>query len=62
MKPRDGDDSIRDSQSFGQKGHGPRAPGASARCPSCGAEIPSKPGFRLSALKCPKCGAPAVKK
>ena len=31
-------------------------------CQACGAEIPPKPGFRLSSLKCPKCGAPAGKK
>jgi len=61
MKPRDGDDSIRDSRQFGRKGHA-RTPPAAARCPSCGAEIPPKPGFRLSALKCPKCGAAAIKK
>lgn len=27
------------------------------KCPSCGAEVPPKPGFRFSSLKCPKCGA-----
>mgnify|MGYP001562458427 CR=1 FL=1 len=26
-------------------------------CPACNAEVPHKPGFRFSALKCPKCGA-----
>ncbi|MFH1379971.1 MAG: hypothetical protein ABII23_06810 [bacterium] len=26
-------------------------------CPSCGAEVPPKPGFRFSSLTCPKCGA-----
>jgi hypothetical protein len=26
-------------------------------CPACKAEVPLKPGFRLSALKCPKCNA-----
>ncbi|OGH61340.1 MAG: hypothetical protein A3G34_04950 [Candidatus Lindowbacteria bacterium RIFCSPLOWO2_12_FULL_62_27] len=26
-------------------------------CTACGAEVPHKPGFRFSALKCPKCGA-----
>ncbi len=25
-------------------------------CPACKAEVPNKPGFRFSALKCPKCG------
>ena len=31
-------------------------------CPSCGAEVPPKPGFRFSSLKCPKCGASMGKK
>ena len=26
-------------------------------CPACKTEVPFKPGFRVSALKCPKCGA-----
>lgn len=26
-------------------------------CPACKAEVPPKPGFRFSSLKCPKCGA-----
>lgn len=30
-------------------------------CPVCKTEIPPKPGFRFSSLKCPKCGASAVK-
>lgn len=25
-------------------------------CPACKTEVPPKPGFRFSALKCPKCG------
>lgn len=33
-----------------------------AHCPSCKAEVPPKPGFRFSALKCPKCGASMSKK
>ena len=24
-------------------------------CPKCKTEVPPKPGFRLSSLKCPKC-------
>ena len=65
MKPRDGDDAVKDSRDFGRKG---REIGAGAktaapgRCPACGAEVPAKPGFRFSALKCPKCGAAMVKK
>lgn len=31
-------------------------------CPACKAEVPPKPGFRFSSLKCPKCGASMGKK
>lgn len=31
-------------------------------CPKCKAEVPPKPGFRFSSLKCPKCGASMGKK
>jgi hypothetical protein len=66
MKPRDGDDTVTDSKTFGWKGRGLAAgdklAGASGRCPSCGAEVPAKPGFRFSALKCPKCGAAMSRK
>jgi hypothetical protein len=31
--------------------------GSAFLCPSCKTEVPPKPGFRFSALKCPKCGA-----
>ena len=31
-------------------------------CPDCKAEVPPKPGFRFSTLKCPKCGASMSKK
>jgi hypothetical protein len=61
MKPRDGDDAVRDSQNFGRKGRGVKTPPAAGHCPACKAEIPAKAGFRFSALKCPKCGAAAVK-
>lgn len=30
-------------------------------CPKCQTEVPPKPGFRFSALRCPKCGS-ALKK
>ena len=33
-----------------------------AHCPACQAEVPPKPGFRPSSLKCPKCGAAMGKK
>ena len=26
-------------------------------CPSCKTEVPPKPGFRPSSIKCPKCGS-----
>lgn len=60
MKPRDGDDSIKDSTPFGRKGRaGAKATGAPVLCRACRAEIPAQPGFRPSAQKCPKCGAAA---
>lgn len=31
-------------------------------CPACKTEIPPRPGFRVSSLKCPKCGASPVKR
>lgn len=31
-------------------------------CAACKTEVPPKPGFRISALKCPKCGQPLGKK
>ena len=64
MKPRDGDDAVKDSNDFGRKGRG-LGRGVKAtvgHCPACKAEVPAKPGFRFSALKCPKCGAAMVKK
>lgn len=65
MKARDGDETVTDSKNFGRKGRG-LGSGAKAqaagRCPKCDAEVPSKPGFRFSALKCPKCGAAMLKK
>ncbi|MFI5344838.1 MAG: hypothetical protein ACHQ51_00540 [Elusimicrobiota bacterium] len=61
MKPRDGDGAVKDSNTFGRKGRGlgssAKATGASGVCPACKAEVPAKPGFRLSTLKCPSCGA-----
>ena len=65
MKPRDGDGLVTDSGSFGRKGRG-LGSGAKAEaaghCHKCKAEVPAKPGFRFSALKCPKCGAAMIKK
>jgi hypothetical protein len=66
MKPRDGDGLVRDSKNFGRKdrGLGGAAPAAVAagRCSKCGADVPSKAGFRFSALKCPKCGGATARK
>ena len=31
-------------------------------CSKCHTEVPFKPGFRVSSLKCPKCGRPLGKK
>ena len=31
-------------------------------CSACKTEIPSKPGFRPSSLKCPKCNKPVYEK
>ena len=31
-------------------------------CPSCKTEVPPKPGFRPSSVKCPKCGTAMVSK
>jgi hypothetical protein len=45
----------------GPSSAGGRAAGAGI-CPSCGAEVPPKPGFRFSSLKCPKCGTSMGKK
>jgi len=39
-----------------------KAPANVGHCPACKAEVPMKPGFRFSALKCPKCGASMAKK
>ncbi|MFI5361085.1 MAG: hypothetical protein ACHQ49_03860 [Elusimicrobiota bacterium] len=65
MKPRDGDDSIKDSGNFGKVSRGLGKGGkaaAAGHCHKCRAEVPAKPGFRFSALKCPKCGAAMLKK
>jgi hypothetical protein len=32
--------------------------GIAGICSSCKTEVPSKPGFRPSTLKCPKCSKP----
>ena len=35
---------------------------SAGHCQACKTEVPPKPGFRFSALKCPKCGASMAKK
>jgi predicted amidophosphoribosyltransferase len=70
MPQRNGQNPIRRVNIFDQSvtkytgtpaGSGKNAPAAGI-CPSCKAEVPSKPGFRFSALTCPKCGASMGKK
>jgi hypothetical protein len=31
-------------------------------CPKCKVDVPPKPGFRVSSLRCPKCGSPVKKR
>jgi hypothetical protein len=71
MPQRNGQNPIRAVKNFGHAGSNkfndklagqPNVSDVAGKCPSCNTEIPPKPGFRLSSLKCPKCGTPAVKK
>ena len=69
MPQRNGQNPIKLQKKFGQDKNSGSASGgrslssnAAGHCPSCGAEVPPKPGFRLSSLKCPKCGASLGKK
>ncbi|HAZ07487.1 MAG TPA: hypothetical protein DCZ01_02940 [Elusimicrobia bacterium] len=67
---RNGQNPVKSAKNFGPKGGAPRnAASAQVRstkvvghCPSCRTEVPPKPGFRFSALKCPNCGAPMGRK
>jgi len=68
---RNGQNPIRAAKEFehgSNKPHDPLNPqgkhadGIAGICPACKAEIPAKPGFRFSSLKCPKCGASMGKK
>ena len=70
MPQRNAHNPIKSESNFG-KGGGPSketgnfhgAPTKAAGiCPACKAEVPAKPGFRFSALKCPKCGGSMAKK
>ncbi len=70
MPQRNGQNPIKSGGSFGKTGTGfdnalnnPTKPANVAGiCPACKAEVPPKPGFRLSSLKCPKCSTPLGKK
>jgi len=41
--------------------HNSNMSGMAGICSSCKTQVPSKPGFRPSSLKCPKCGKPISK-
>ncbi|MDD5132636.1 MAG: hypothetical protein PHH44_08260 [bacterium] len=41
---------------------GSRSANIAGICSACQTEVPLKPGFRVSSLKCPKCGKPLGKK
>ncbi len=70
MPQRNGQNPIKSGNQFGKGGGTGKDPGnfheksksAAGHCPGCGAEVPPKPGFRFSALKCPKCGMAMSKK
>ena len=64
MPQRNGKNPIRQARIFGQSinkaggplgSHGVNAAVAGI-CHYCKAEVPPKPGFRFSSLKCSKCG------
>jgi hypothetical protein len=70
MPQRNGQNPIKSGNNFGQGGvnrkepvntHGKSGSGSGV-CPACKAEVPLKPGFRFSSLKCPACGAAMGKK
>lgn len=52
MKTQDGEAQARKRVDAQRR----QAAGAGGSCPKCGAHVPAKAGFRLSALKCPSCG------
>jgi hypothetical protein len=70
MPQRNGQNPTRAVRNFGHNGNAfhdaastkTNAESGSGVCPSCKAEVPPKPGFRMSALKCQKCGASMGKK
>lgn len=58
MKARDGDAQVKKSRDGDPRKMGGRSGRGASLCPSCKTEVPLKPGFRVSTLKCPKCGKP----
>lgn len=70
MTQRNPQNQIKSGKNFGPSGGALNDPAAthgiqkisSGLCPACKAEVPPKPGFRFSALKCPKCGTSMAKK
>lgn len=65
MTQRNGQNPIKSIKNFEAGGgrfnnqgnmHGGKPQNPAGVCPACNAEVPQKPGFRFSALKCPKCG------
>jgi len=56
MKARDGDTQVKKDQGGDLRGAGGRSGLKAGICSVCKTEVPQKPGFRLSSLKCPKCG------
>lgn len=65
MPQRNGQNPIRSSRPSSGAGVHHGGPSAShethasgtVECPACHTQVPPRPGFRLSSLKCPKCGS-----
>ena len=65
MPQRNAKNPMKQDKNFGQGGSHLNDPAnirikpknSAGLCPICKAEVPPKPGFRFSSLKCPKCGA-----
>ncbi len=70
MPQRNANNPIKSEKNFGQGGVSMNEPSnihdrnksSVILCPSCKAEVPPKPGFRVSSLKCPKCGSAMSKR
>ncbi|OGR95378.1 MAG: hypothetical protein A2902_05930 [Elusimicrobia bacterium RIFCSPLOWO2_01_FULL_64_13] len=64
MPQRNGQNPIKSGMDFGRGAGHPNDPANNRSrpknnaglCPACKTEVPPKPGFRFSRLKCPKCG------